>query len=300
MRQFYLAEITTKDKLALQGLYAEPNPTSPRLRGARRAILWMHGLSSVFYNEPVFSETIADAANAQGWGFVQFNSRGHDLLAGLHKVDGTPPYGYSYYQAGAGREIFTESVLDIEAGIDFLMAQGFSEIIVGGHSTGANKACYFAATQNNPHVIGSILSGPMSDRLHAITDQVKFKKDLAHMHELVDAGRGDELLVGYFFFPMTPKRFISLFEPKSTEDVFDYGDPEPKLATFSKIQLPLLVLLYGNDEGADRPMAEIKQAFDSHAKSLKYSSVIIPNALHRFNGHEQEVADTIIGWAKTI
>jgi len=76
-------------------------------------------------------------------GDCPFNSRGHDLLAGLHKVDGTPPYGYSYYQAGAGREIFTESVLDIEAGIDFLMAQGFSEIIGWRAQHGSKQSLLF-------------------------------------------------------------------------------------------------------------------------------------------------------------
>jgi alpha-beta hydrolase superfamily lysophospholipase len=215
-------------------------------------------------------------------------------------MDGTPPYGYSYYPAGAGQEVFEESVLDIEAGIDFLVARGYSEIILVGHSTGANKVCYFAATQKNPHVAAVVLTGSISDRLHAITDYEKFEKDLAHMHELIRVGRGDELLVGYHFFPMTPKRFISLFEPRSNEDVFDYGEEEPKLKYFSQITLPLLVHLAGADEAADRPIANIQKAFDSHAKSLKYKSVIIPGALHRFNGHEQEAVAAMVDWIKTL
>lgn len=294
MKQFYLAEIVTKDKLTHQGIYFEPAKKS------KRAILWQHGLSSTFYGDIRMSETIAEACEKEGWGFASFHNRGHDMLAGVRKLDGTPPYGYSYYPAGAGQEVFEESVMDIEAGIDFLVKKGFSEVILVGHSTGANKACYFAATQKNPHVVGVVLSGPVSDRLHTIRDFAKFKEDLTKMHKFIDDGRGDELMFGYHFFPITPKRFLSLFAPRSTEDVFDYGEPEPKLAYFSKIRLPLLVLLSGKDECADRPMEEIQKTFDAHAKSPRYKSLIIPDALHRYNGHEKEAVAAIIGWARTV
>lgn len=294
MRQYYLADITTKDKISLQGIYAEP-----KMNG-RRALLLEHGLSGTFYRDSKMLETFADASNKEGWGFAAFNNRGHDMLAGMRKMDGTPPYGYSFYPAGAGREVFEESVLDIDAGVDFLMKQGYSEVILMGHSTGANKACYYAATQKNPHIVGVVLAGPMSDRLSMAKTDKNILKNVSAMHNYIDEGRGDELMLGYHFFPITPKRYVSLFEPKSPEDVFDIAEPEPKLVTFSNIQLPMLVVLLGNDEAADRPMEEIKKTFDSHAKSPKYTSVIIPAALHRFNGHEQEVVDTIIHWAKTI
>ena len=49
----------------------------------------------------------------------------------------------------------------------FLIAKGYDEIVLIGHSTGANKACYYAAAENNSHVISVILSGPISDRLSA-------------------------------------------------------------------------------------------------------------------------------------
>lgn len=274
----------------MDGIYYEPK------KKAKKAILWMHGLSATFYAGIELFDAMADACEREGWGFAHFNNRGHDLVAGVRKMDGTPPYGYSYYPAGAGAEVFTESVLDIDAGVDFLVQQGFSEIILVGHSTGANKACYWAATQTHKNVIGVVLSGPVSDRL-ANKDS---SKHLAQMEQLVASGKGDQLMVGYHFFPITPKRYISLFAPRSAEDVFDYGDPEPKLAAFSEIRYPLLVMIGGADEAADRPVEEIKKAFDAHAPSKKYTSMIIPGALHRFAGHEQAAARAIIDWVKTI
>lgn len=290
MKQFYLAEIVTKDKLVHQGVYFEPP------KKGKRAILYVHGLSSVFYNEPVMTETFADACEKEGMGFASFNTRGHDMLAGIRKRDGTAPYGYSYAPGGAAQEVFEQSVLDIEAGIDFLVARGYKEIVLVGHSTGANKVCYFAGTQKNPHVAGVVLSGPISDRLGA----PKSSHNLAHMRKLVREGRGDELVFGYHFFPLTPKRFLSLFEPGSTEDVFDYGDENPRLTYFSNISIPLLVVLSGKDEAADRPVTEIQKIYDSRAAAPKYKSVIIPGALHRYNGNEKQAVAAIVDWIKTL
>lgn len=288
--KFTLEEIVTKDGLLLQGIYSESKIKK------RRAVLWMHGLSSAFYHEVKLTKLLVEALENKGWGFAHFNSRGHDVLAGIRKKDSTSPYGYSYYQAGAGAEIFEESVLDIDAGIDFLVAKGYDEIVIIGHSTGANKACYYAAAQNNSHVISVILSGPISDRLSSPNT----KKHLPFMKKLMREGKGNKLLFGYHFFPLTPKRFISLFDPRSSEDVFDYGEEEPKLVMFSKIKIPLLVILSQNDEVADRPVKEIQQAFDSHTTSPIYKSIVIDGALHRYNGHEPEVVSAIIDWITAL
>ena len=294
MKPFYIADITTKDGLLHQGIFSAPE------KHGKKAILWMHGLSAAFYNDIHLYEAVANASEKEGWGFALFNNRGHDLIAGVRKYDGTPPNGYSYLQVGAGREVFEDCVLDVDAGVDFLVKKGFTEVVVVGHSTGANKACYYAGTQKNPHVIGVVLLGPISDRLELSISAKKHQKDLLYMHKLIKEGVGDELLFGYHFFPITPNRYISLFEPGSAEDVFDYGDQKPKMTYFSKIKLPLFVVLAGNDEGADRPIEEIKRVFDAHATSKQYKSVIIPGAVHKFHEKEKEVANVIVKWATSV
>ena len=120
------------------------------------------------------------------------------------------------------------------------------------------------------------------------------------MHRLVRSGKGDMLLLGYHFFPITPRRYISLFEPGTNEDTFDYGDTKSKMTYFSNIRLPLMVLLAGADEYADRPMKDIQKVFDAHATSKQYKSVIIPGALHKFNGEEKEVVEAIVTWITTL
>lgn len=294
MKPFLMSEITTSDGLRHQGIYAAPAIKK------KKAVLWMHGLSAAFYNDYELYEVISNALNDQGYGFAIFNNRGHDLIAGIRKYDGTPPNGYTYYPGGAGSEVFEECVSDINAGIEFLEKKGFTEIVLVGHSTGANKVCYFTSTQNNPSVLGVVLAGCMSDRLGHPESAVAIQTHIDIMKQKVAQGKGDELLFGYHFFPITPKRYLSLFEPGSLEDTFDYGDMNPKMAAFSRIHIPLMVLLGGADEYADRPIDQIKSVFDAHTTSPHYHSVIIPEALHKFHGKETEVAGTLISWIQSI
>ena len=120
------------------------------------------------------------------------------------------------------------------------------------------------------------------------------------MQKKIAEGKGDELLVGYDFFVLTPNRWMSLYKEGSAEDVFNYADGKKALKQFSKIPKPLLVLMGGQDEHADRPIEEIRKLFDSHAKSENYKSIIIPAATHSFEGKEKEEVEAIVSWAKML
>lgn len=120
------------------------------------------------------------------------------------------------------------------------------------------------------------------------------------MQEKIRKGRGDELLSGFDFFPLTPKRWVSLLKKGSREDVFNYRDGKNALVQFSKITQPLLVLFAQNDEYADRPIKEIQIAFDQKATSKHYQSALVAGASHNFTGKEQELVGHIVSWAASI
>ncbi len=292
MNSWELAEITTHDKLVHQGLVFVPH------RKQKRALLWIHGLTSTFYNNVALLQAFRSLCDREAFGFAIFNNRGHDAITDVRKEDRRKTKGYTHANAGSGYEVFWESAYDIQAGIDCLVSRGFSEVIVCGHSTGANKVCNFAGRKRHPRMSGIVLAGPLSDRLGV--DQEVLARQLLYMQSLVREGRGEELLLGYHYFPLTPHRFLSLMGRNSSENTFDYGDPEPNLVTFSRITVPALVILSGADENLDRPAAAVQAAFDSRAGSSRYKSIIIPKALHSFNGMENDVAKVIVDWIKTI
>ena len=235
----------------------------------------------------------ADACDKKGMGFASFNTRGHDMVTGFHMID----IPNTYRTIGAGYEKFEECVYDIDAAISYLASQGFSEVVLVGHSTGANKACYYAATQKDPRVAGVVLSGPLSDRLSPEVIIPWYK--ILYLKFLVSLGKGDKLIMGTEFFPGTPKRFLSLLSPGSNENIFNYDEKKP-LSRLSSIKKPLFVLFGGADEHADRPIEEIRKIFDSHTKSENYKSIIIPAAAHSFEGKEQKAVEEIVSWAKML
>jgi alpha-beta hydrolase superfamily lysophospholipase len=284
MKSFFLSEIVTQDGLAHQGIFFQPK------KSTKKAVVWLHGLTGRFYGEVKMMESMAQVCEQKGFGFASFNNRGHDMIASA-KRNGT------YVTIGAGYEQFEECVLDIDAAIEFMKQKGFSEIVLAGSSTGANKAAYYACTQTNKHLSGIVLLSPISDRLSYHGKTPWYKR--LYLRLLIAIGKGDKLMVGYDFFPGTPKRFLSLITPQSAEDIFDYGDSMP-LQRFSSIKTPILVLLGQKDELADRPVTEIQAVFDAHAKAKKYSSVVVPGASHGFDGKEERVVNIVSEWVDAL
>jgi len=71
-----LVRIGTRDGVWLDGLMAEPR------RRRALALIWVHGLGSVFSSgQPLIRELTA-RLTAAGIGYFKFNTRGHDVVAG--------------------------------------------------------------------------------------------------------------------------------------------------------------------------------------------------------------------------
>ena len=292
MKQFYLSEIVTEDKLIHQGLFYKPTKAS------EKAILWVHGLSSTFYGNTKLLEVFAEYCEKESVGFVAFNNRGHDIVTGIKEIDKTKVKGYSRTIGGAGAEIFEESILDLDAGISFLIKQGFEKIYLVGHSTGANKVCYYAGLKNDLRVSGIALLSPLSDRLNPEGPSAFYVHLFTRL--ITSLGLGSKFLSGLSEYPVTSKRYLSLMTRGSAEDTFDYGDTDPKMMYFSRIVKSLLVVFGGIDELADRPVKQIKKVFDSKTSSKNYNSVIVSGGYHSFNGKEKELAQTIFEWIRML
>lgn len=294
MAKFSLEEIETRDKLIHQGIFAAPQ------KPGGRAILWVHGLTGRFYGDAALMNLLADACGKAGMGFAAFNNRGHDVIAGFRRRDPSDPKGYVHDMIGGGREVFEECVHDIDAGISFLAGKGYTEIILAGHSTGANKVCYYAATVKDPRVAAVVLAGPISDRYSPHNDPAEYENNMTKLKMLRDDGKGSALLTNVTWMPATADRLWSLISPHTSEDVFNYGDGTDRLTLFARITVPTLVILSGKDENADRPVEEIRKAFDEKTKSVNYASIIIPDTTHGYEGSQDDFADTLISWATRL
>lgn len=293
MGKFSILEATTKDGLVHQGMYFEP------AKKEKRALLWVHGLTDNFYGDMGMVEAFVDTLGKEGWGIASFNTRGHDVVTSVKKLDPSKPKGYTSLNMGAGYEVFADCVHDIDAGISFLAKEGFSEVVIAGSSTGANKVCYYAGTKKDPRVVGVILVSPISDvPIESKTEH--YRANLERVKKLIQEGRGEVLLDDVSYLALTPNRYVSLYEPGSVEDVFDYYNEKPKLTIFSQINTPLAVVMAGSDEYSDRPVSEILEVFKKYQKSTKYQGVVVQDAFHSLSGKEKEAIQTVIEWIKSI
>src|SRR5215468_10269788 len=108
-----LVRIATHDGVWLDGVVAEP-------RGRRRAaVVWVHGLGSVFSSGQPLTRELSTRLNAAGIAYFKLNNRGHDVVAGRGR-----------HLAGAAFERFGQSVEDIRAMVAFARRRGYRKVVL--------------------------------------------------------------------------------------------------------------------------------------------------------------------------
>jgi pimeloyl-ACP methyl ester carboxylesterase len=282
VRPLALARLRTRDDVHLDGVFAEPS------RRSETALIWVHGLGSVFSSgQPLIHELSLRLTRA-GIGYFKFNTRGHDVVAGRGRT-----------LAGAAFERFRDCVLDLRAVIAFARLRGYRRIVLAGHSTGANKVLYYAAETADRRVTGLILLGPISD----IAGEAKrigrreLGRRVARASRL--AAREPRALVPSAWGFWSARRYLSLYRPGGAEDVFPYDRPGARWTALRAIRVPLAVMVGGRDEFLDRSPEALIEAFAAQAARAKsFTGRIIPGALHGFQGREAAVARAVVDWIR--
>jgi acetyl esterase/lipase len=277
-----LTRLRTRDGVFLDGIVAEPR----RRRGV--ALVWVHGLGSVFSSgQPLILELSA-RLTAAGIGYFKFNTRGHDVVAGR-----------GARLAGAAFERFGASVEDIRTVLAFAARRGFDRIALAGHSTGANKALYYAARGRDRRLRALALLGPVSDVAGEIkrVGAAELRRRVAAAERL--ARRDPQALVPRAWGFYGARRYVSLYKPGQPEDVFPYYRPGARWTTLGAVRMPLAVVLGGRDAYLDRPAAAVIDAFRRHARRTRsFTGAIVPGADHGFTGRERELAELIVRWVQ--
>jgi pimeloyl-ACP methyl ester carboxylesterase len=277
-----LVRLRTRDGVWLDGVMAEP-----RRRGV--ALVWVHGLGSVFSSGQPLIRELSSRLTAAGVGYFKFNNRGHDVVAGRGRQ-----------LAGAAFERFGQSVTDIRTVIAFAAARGYRKIVLAGHSTGANKALYYVARARDRRVSGLILLGPVSD-VAAAAKQIgarELRRRVAVAERLL---RRDPLaLVPRAWGVWGARRYISLYRPGETEDVFPYYRPGARWTALRSVRQPLAAIIGSRDEYLDRRPEELIDAFRRNAvRARSFTGVVVRGARHGFERHERALADVVVRWIRS-
>ena len=281
-----LQKITTRDGLILHG-----GVVWPKQKG-RTAIILVHGLMGRFYTWFDRVAPLIAIAERQKIAVAAFNTRGN------HVVSTYDTYGVKKKTKrevrGGACERFEECVQDIRAMVDFFAQNGYSSIILAGHSTGANKVAYYLHKTNDRRVKKLVLLSPISDPAVARREYGgTLKAHLQSALRAVQRGDGDKLLMSTSSDPLlTPKRFLSLYTEGGSEDVFPYYNPKGNWHTMKNIRVPLLVVIGDHDPFLDRDAGEYMEAFQKHVRD--FCGVIIAGADHSYNKREKQLARVVL------
>jgi pimeloyl-ACP methyl ester carboxylesterase len=273
-----LVRLHTRDGVALDGVLAEP------ARRRRTALVWVHGLGSVFSSGQPLIRELSAQLTAAGVGYFKFNTRGHDVVAGR-----------GAQMAGAAFERFGASVEDLRTVIAFARRRGFPRIVLAGHSTGANKALHYVARTRDRRVVALMLLGPVSDiagearRLGA----AELRRRVATARRL--AARDPRALVPRAWGFWSAHRYVSLYAPGQAEDVFPYYRASARWTALRAVRVPLAAIVGGADEYLDRPAAALLEAFAHKATGARsFTGLVVPRANHSFVGHERALAALMV------
>lgn len=275
-----LVRVRTRDGVWLDGLIAEPK------RRRKVALIWVHGLGSVFSSGQPLIHALSTRLNAAGIAYLKLNNRGHDTVV----RGGKRP-------AGAAFERFGESVEDIRTAIALARRAGYDRVILAGHSTGANKVLHYVARGRARRVIGLILLGPVSD-VAAETKRIgrrELRRRVAAAERI--SRRDPSALVPRAFGFWSARRYLSLYRPGGAEDVFPYYRPDARWNALRRVRLPIAAIVGRRDEYLDRPPGALIDALARNAaRARSFTGIVIPQARHGFRGCEHDLARAMVRW----
>jgi alpha-beta hydrolase superfamily lysophospholipase len=248
------------------------------------ALLLIHGSEGRFY-APV-TKAMAQDLRQQGYACLALNTRGHDTVW-VNRQDGTP-YGNAY-------EILDTSRLDLRAGIDYLWELGYRRIGILGHSMGAVKVAYYAATEADERVVTVIPVSPV--RLSysyylASADAGEFQRNLEQADQMEAEGKALELMK--VNFPIK-----EIFSAASYLDKHGPTERYNLITLAPQIKIPIFVLA-GSLETHTRLRDMARDLATAAVNSPRAKHVVLEGGNHSLNNRRKEASAAVLDWLASL
>jgi dienelactone hydrolase len=276
-----IVQVQTKDDIADSGALF----TAPKNMVKPIAVIWIHGAGVNFYSPTYLA--ISRALAKRGFTVITGNTRMHDVgnveaWRGEKRIRGGMYWG-----------VPSEQVRDIAAWIDFAEGLGFKQVVLVGHSAGANAVRLYQTQTQDTRVAGVVLA---SGDVRPDT-RVPPPEWISKAKQLIADGRAEELVQGPFLSAATFMDIVNT--PPEFKDFFGALSAD---AGVTRIQCPLLVLLGTNgDVGSEEDLKSIKSSLKRLAtRPSRVDTALIQGADHMYNGQEDRVAQVIGTWTDTL
>lgn len=283
-----IIQIKTPDNIWLYGLYLHPENSDT-------VFVNIHGTASNFYEE-YFIEVLANMFWTEEISMLSTNNRG----TGVYDA---------YQKTGAAVEKFEDCLIDIDSWIEFVIKEGFKNIILSGHSLGTEKVVYYMNNGEYKDKITSIVLLAPADSYgsHRVLDgevnprssevEVLLKKS----QELIEQNKGDTFLSRDAYgshegiMPKSAKSFVNFLG--SNSKVLE-GLPfnTERLESYSNIKVPILVVIGDQEEYTALPIRDALELMNRENKNTK--TFQIRDCDHDFQGKEEELGGIILNFLK--
>ena len=280
-----LIRVRTADRVLLDG--SLQRAVAAESSSQNTAWLLVHGTGSNFYSGGVL-QTFAEQLVIAGHSVARINTRGHDIISALSG-------GRSPLSGGAAFESIADCVHDLRAWVDELIRRDFSRVVLVGHSMGAVKAIFSQAHDPHPNVVAVVGVSPprfCHAEWQSSPQAQLFRDHFARATELVEAGRGDELMLVQQPLPLwlTAAGFLAKYGP---HDDYDFI---PLLPCLNRPTL----LIVGTQSVASSPAFESVPVAvrEMQASSPHLDLQLVPDANTGYSGHQDVPARLALEWSR--
>ena len=278
-----LVSLLNDDGLRLDGAFYPPTEDADRA-GPVDAVLLIHGSRGNFYDGA--TKSMAEDLSAQGYACLPLNTNAHDT---------------AWYNPGSREfkgnafEVLADTCIDLRAGIDHLTERGYRRIGLLGHSMGAVRVAYYAATQDDGRVATVVPVSPVRlsySYFMESEDAEEFAANIEIAHRLIAEGEPEGLFrVGH---PI-PQLF-------SAASFLDKHGPEEKYNLIDHahgIRVPMLTL-NGSLETHSRLRDMAQDLAAAAANSPKAETLMVEGGEHSLVNRTTEASDAVLKWLAAL
>lgn len=252
---------------------------------AKTVVIAITGIHGNFYSNP-FYYNIGETLSKAGVDFLYAQTRNaFGKMQEVNALTNEPEI------IGSFNEDFAKTIEDLTAYLDFAEQQGYENIVLAGHSLGANKVIYYLSKTQDPRVSKFLLLSPAN-----VTHLTNFvsEPERAYIRQMVEKGQGQNLLPFELFgwLPATADTayqwlYSPLLNNVHVETDGDFSQVEKISHSGALLIGTLDRFTYGDPSGFLR---NINAHFtNSQANEL----IFISNTGHTYQQKEQELADKI-------
>ncbi len=278
-----LVRVQTKDGIQLTGFYKEGSKE-------KNFLIHMHGYAGTFFGNQ-FVHTIAQTVTQNEYGFLTVETRGS---YGDHGFK-SEKHGYKRY--GGDHELLEEAYLDIDAWVNFALTQGYTKVVLQGHSLATFKLIRYLMEGVHKDVVARVVLLAPFDKEGWLVFQNQNWKELKQIAEqMVAEGRGEETIPAQWRSnTLSYQTFLSWYKDDQFNQIFSFYRKPYQSKFLQSVNLPILVIVGAEDEylAVHQKGNYAAVLHELMGQMQKGEYMLLPGAKHSFRGQEQIVAERI-------